>query len=313
MHNVSDCVYKISYIFGGGPPPTPYPVCSGDWDCGCSVNITDAVACVSYVFGGGQPPFCTCEEWVDNCGPLHKGGEGSIGKSRSPWLRPSAEAAVVTLTGSADALDNRASALVSIDADEPIAGIQLIFQVSPRAVGDITPSTTERSENLELFYHLNDDLLRVGLIDMTGQHYLPPGAGPVVSLRMEAGSYQDLELVNVVLANPGARELEATIGKAEEPVSLPHQFNLSQNCPNPFNPTTEIAYALPEAAEISLEIFNVLGQRVRTLINGHQSAGWHRVSWDSCDEENQALPSGVYFYRLTAGDFSESKKMLLLK
>lgn len=65
--NISDAVYLISYIFGGGSSPTPYPICSGDADCNCIVNISDAVYLISYIFGGGSAP-CPCEEWLVNCG-----------------------------------------------------------------------------------------------------------------------------------------------------------------------------------------------------------------------------------------------------
>jgi hypothetical protein len=66
--NIADAVYLISYIFGGGTAPTPYPLCSGDADCNCIVNIADAVYMISYIFGGGNPP-CTCEDWLSICGP----------------------------------------------------------------------------------------------------------------------------------------------------------------------------------------------------------------------------------------------------
>jgi hypothetical protein len=66
--NISDAVYLISYIFGGGPPPTPYAVCNGDADCNCIVNISDAVFMITYIFGGGPAP-CACEEWLAACGP----------------------------------------------------------------------------------------------------------------------------------------------------------------------------------------------------------------------------------------------------
>jgi hypothetical protein len=66
--NIGDAVYLIAYVFKGGPPPTPYPLCSGDANCDCEVNIGDAVYIIAYVFKGGPPP-CSCEEWLDACGP----------------------------------------------------------------------------------------------------------------------------------------------------------------------------------------------------------------------------------------------------
>ncbi len=89
---------------------------------------------------------------------------------------------------------------------------------------------------------------------------------------------------------------------------LPAGFGLSQNYPNPFNPTTEIEFSLPEAGQVHLDVCNILGQQVDVLVDGQLDAGLHRVTWDGA---NRA--SGIYFYRIVAGSFSESKKMLLIK
>ncbi len=94
---------------------------------------------------------------------------------------------------------------------------------------------------------------------------------------------------------------------------LPIDFSLSQNHPNPFNPSTRIEFALPSRAEVKIEIFNILGQKVRTLINESRPAGNHAVMWDGHSEADKSVSSGVYLYRLTAGDYTDTKKMLLLK
>jgi PKD repeat protein len=91
-------------------------------------------------------------------------------------------------------------------------------------------------------------------------------------------------------------------------VVLPEEYSLSQNRPNPFNPVTSITFNLPEATSVTLSIFNVLGQKVATLANGQFSAGSHQVEWNAA-----AQPSGIYLYRLDTPEFSQTKKMLLLK
>ncbi len=90
--------------------------------------------------------------------------------------------------------------------------------------------------------------------------------------------------------------------------SIPESFALYQNYPNPFNPSTVISYRLPTSANVTLKVFDVLGREVETLIQERQSAGMHSVRFNASN-----LPSGVYFYRLQAGSYSDTKKLLLLK
>ena len=96
--------------------------------------------------------------------------------------------------------------------------------------------------------------------------------------------------------------------------TLPATFALADNFPNPFNPATTIQYALPQAADVELTVYNVVGQVVRTLVAEHQSAGRYVVEWEATDDNGHSLSSGIYLYRLQAGsEFHEVKKMLLLK
>jgi len=89
---------------------------------------------------------------------------------------------------------------------------------------------------------------------------------------------------------------------------LPDKFALGQNYPNPFNPTTQISFDLPVAAKVTLDVYNVLGQKVSTLVDDNMEAGAHVVEFDGAN-----YSSGVYFYRISAGDFSQTKKMVMLK
>jgi surface protein len=94
----------------------------------------------------------------------------------------------------------------------------------------------------------------------------------------------------------------------QEKTDLPTEFTLDQNYPNPFNPTTTIRFGLPESAEVSLEVYTVLGQKVMTLVNENRSAGWHTVSFNGA-----GLSSGVYVYRIQAGGYVSTKKFMLVK
>ncbi|MEW5923999.1 MAG: FlgD immunoglobulin-like domain containing protein [Candidatus Zixiibacteriota bacterium] len=98
-----------------------------------------------------------------------------------------------------------------------------------------------------------------------------------------------------------------------EETLLPKRFMLSQNYPNPFNPITTLEYSLPARAHVQLDIFNILGQKVKTLVDADRPAGVYRIVWDGTDHSGSIVASGIYFYRMEAGEHIETKKMLLIK
>jgi hypothetical protein len=95
--------------------------------------------------------------------------------------------------------------------------------------------------------------------------------------------------------------------------SLPAEYALLQNYPNPFNPDTDIQYQIPQAGWVKLTIYNVLGQEISTLVDGPREAGNYTVRWFGTDGQGRELGSGIYFYRLSAGDFTAVRKMVLMK
>jgi len=94
---------------------------------------------------------------------------------------------------------------------------------------------------------------------------------------------------------------------------LPKSYALEQNYPNPFNPSTQLAFALPKAAYVELSVFNVLGQKVTTVVSGEYPAGNHTATWDGTNSNGGSVSSGVYFYRIQTEDYSKTRKMMLLK
>jgi len=98
-----------------------------------------------------------------------------------------------------------------------------------------------------------------------------------------------------------------------EGLNVPANFSLDQNYPNPFNPTTNISFALPSDSKVSLNIYNIMGQKVKTLVDGITKAGTHTVTWDGTNEQGESVASGIYFYKLSAGDKVITKKMSLVK
>ncbi len=95
--------------------------------------------------------------------------------------------------------------------------------------------------------------------------------------------------------------------------NIPQTYSLGDAYPNPFNPTARIEFGLPIAGHVTLIVYNVLGQKVRTLVNEMTDAGYHTIEWNSTSDNGQQVSSGVYLYRLSTGDFVQTKKMVLLK
>lgn len=103
-----------------------------------------------------------------------------------------------------------------------------------------------------------------------------------------------------------------TVG-LDDPIALPAEYSLNQNYPNPFNPQTTVTFGLPQATEVHLVVYDLLGREVTRLSHGRLEAGYYQVVWNARDSLGRPVPSGVYIVRMTTPYFSKSIKMLLLK
>ena len=133
-----------------------------------------------------------------------------------------------------------------------------------------------------------------------------------IGLTGDFGGVNDTKMLNAyhgwAVCNDGSVLRYQLITAVENPPGLPRAFWLHQNYPNPFNPTTTIEYEIPSGSHVKLVVYDLLGRRVQGLVDEKQEAGVHRVRLDG-----SALPSGVYYYRLQAGNFAQTKKLLLLR
>ncbi len=118
---------------------------------------------------------------------------------------------------------------------------------------------------------------------------------------------------NYYLDDYSITRLDIQTGIIDPTLEIPTEFALDPNYPNPFNPTTTIRYALKENAPVTLKIYNTLGQEVRTLVNSRQEVGYKTVVWDGLNNRGSRVASGIYIYRLQAGDFVQVRKMILTK
>jgi hypothetical protein len=165
-------------------------------------------------------------------------------------------------------------------------------------------NTTEISKDFQVATNYKDGILYVSMVSAKGI----TENGKVIELRFRAkGENVDVQFVSFVL---NEEEFEVT---SELASNLPKKFALYQNYPNPFNPETVIKFDLPKSSDVILKIYNVLGQEIRTLINERKPAGYHSVKWDSRNNNGIIVSSGVYLYKLQAGDFIVTKKMVLIR
>jgi hypothetical protein len=131
-----------------------------------------------------------------------------------------------------------------------------------------------------------------------------------VHLASQVLSFKQDSLVGSV-ATPYVWNISAT-GVGNEQM-LPKEFSLSQNYPNPFNPATIIRYALPKESYVEIIVYDLLGQKVKTLVAENQSSGYRSIAWDGTDNSGGKVSSGMYLYRMVAGSFVQAKKLVMLK
>lgn len=156
------------------------------------------------------------------------------------------------------------------------------------------------------------------LVISTNWELTHPSAAPLnygdLNLAEYAEGFRQLRpsLIGFAGTDRGDRMLELVNSLASD-VVLPKAFSLLQNFPNPFNPQTSISYGLPEGVNVRVTIHNILGQRVRLLVDSYQEPGFKNVVWDGTDENGRQVSSGLYFYRLEAGEFVAVRKMMKLQ
>ena len=160
------------------------------------------------------------------------------------------------------------------------------------------------------------DLVHV-TYELTEGETLPSTVTFYLSLANLPGTSMDPELLNVVCGFPDEANPISVSTSAlgvDDNESIPDYFALHQNYPNPFNPSTQISFDVPQGAEhIMLNVYNILGQNVSTLVNGVMNPGQYTMEWNATDEVGNPVASGIYFYELRSASFTARKKMLLIR
>jgi hypothetical protein len=168
----------------------------------------------------------------------------------------------------------------------------------------------EQTNPVMLMGRAKDDRVYVDLAVMGSNCQSASARGELASLRFTGSPV----LTIASLQARGENNQALTVRSAEDAgKSIPTNYALAQNYPNPFNPSTTIAYALPTAENVILEIFNILGEKVTTLVNEPQAAGTYAVRWDGRNAQQTPVGSGIYLCRIQSGSFTRVIRMLLMK
>jgi hypothetical protein len=154
--------------------------------------------------------------------------------------------------------------------------------------------------------HSQDTWIKIGFVNGSGNSNSPKEY-TYFDNNLTGGTKFQYRLKQI--DNNGNFEYSNTI----EVSTLPAKFELSQNYPNPFNPSTSIKYYIPKNSYVTLVVYDMLGREVISLVNEQESPGYHEVSWNGLDNKGESVSSGIYVYKLTAGSFTQTKKMNLLK
>jgi flagellar hook capping protein FlgD len=294
--DVADVVNIVAYIIGNyGLIPRQFEL--ADIIGNDSVNVFDLVADINMIFHI-QP---------------------------NPTLMAPTEEAVIALAygdmigGSSELMT------VSTEIPEPLAGVQLEINYDPEAVTLGTPKVMSEVGNYALSSNDNGSgRLKLVMYNMgvsNTDNLVQPGDVDLIEIPIiaktdiESGDKTKIRLTQALMSNSTAASM--TVKGVDLP--LPSTFVLQQNYPNPFNPTTVIEFSIGSDGsglgqqEVKLDVFNILGQHVKELIDGSYPVGDHSVTWDATDQNGKRIATGIYLYRLIVGDERKTKKMLFLK
>ena len=198
-----------------------------------------------------------------------------------------------------------------IDSDIGIRGAQIEFG-----------SVSNNPENLVIntplgqgYYQLSEGLFRTLMYDRAGQKYLNAGVNQFMAdMPFVLTNPNDVTVAKIVLVNMDTKKIgNIVVQTIYGTTAVPLDYVLFQNYPNPFNPTTAIQFQVPKTSDVKIAVYDMLGQEVRTLVAGEVMRGTYTVDWDGFNNYGAKVASGTYIYRMTAGEFMQTKKMVLIK
>jgi hypothetical protein len=280
--SIGDGVYLINYIFKGQRPPIP--VESGDANMDATVNVGDVVTIINFIFNGGPGPGFT---------------------------KPRSDPDYVYYTVEETAAGRDRQLSIKIDSDIPLGAVEFEIPDPGGYINLTAPEIGSLVSGMDIYSGYGGGAHRYGILDLDGSGIINSGQGDV--FRVNYKGVNEIEVYPLRVFDEFGIEMPTKYGAREKKEALPLQYELSQNYPNPFNPATTIKYTLVDQGHVELTVYNVLGQTVKQLVAGEQKAGQHAIVWDGTDNSGHQVATGVYFYRLKTEQFTQSRKMTLLK
>jgi len=198
-----------------------------------------------------------------------------------------------------------------LDSKVGIRGAQIEF-------GNMIDDPENMVINTELgdgYYLKVQEMLRTLMYDRLGEEYVEAGSFEFMAdMPFGITNPEDISLDKVILVDINQRKvMNLEVNLIYSTPTLPYEYILFQNYPNPFNPSTAVKFQVPQTGNVTIKIYDMLGQEVRTLFAGEVTRGTYTANWDGLNDAGIKMSSGSYIYRMIAGDFVQAKKMILLK
>lgn len=291
--------------YSGTVAAQPLTAVSGDANGDFSVNVLDVVSIVNHILGKAPAPFILEAADVNTDGAVNvldlvATVNISLGVSKSARRMAKGGQESVTL--------RIAEGILTMESEEPVSGLELHLSGAP-------PELITFSESLSGFEVAKAAIgpdTTVVLIYQIGSGTLPLGSHDLL------GVPQGASIISAIASNSAGISLEVSAFNRDEPL-IPIEFTLDQNYPNPFNARTSIRYGVPVDVEgLTLEIFDLLGRRVRRVNLGGVASGFHTYQWDGQGDAGTTVASGIYFYQLRVIDgelagLAKTGKMIMVK
>ena len=319
-------VSDVSFMLNRIPYPELLPCArAADFNADNSIDITDAVFALYYLLPSPSlPPPDSCGYLPTDtlpCDSFPPCGWYSVEQKTLSYAESSKNSSVAIIRpGPAVEIgENSFEVPLIVESAQPFTAFQVTIRIEDGNGCEVTDRGTV-SEDFDFFNSVRDGN-RVMIIGLKG---LEAGEDGKAKSYLQAGDY---EIARITVSNPAGIRLvdgiltdiygysisPALVVNIAETGRIPGSFYLSQNVPNPFTDGTIIRYALPTSKWVELSIYDAAGRKVRTLVNGLQTAGYKAVKWDGKDDAGRRVAPGTYFCRLQAGKFKSVRKIELIR